>query len=717
MQRVTFLKPPDRSLPATLSCRAKRSSHDKEDAMQQASAHEIPNTAEPLARAYIDAVARAEGVKMSSMLKKHSEGADTIDAFLAELEGIPDSDAPHLRADLAATAILTARAVAAEAGLAGRLRRGDGPVVVIQTHLPDLVDPVSEIIKQCATSGDDRRKLIVARDGSERSHTPERGNADVVRALNAKWPVVGIAPDPRRHLPSSLLRMAEYRLALPALDDWTVRLLLEAITGSPYVGPIDADLVRIADMTDLSLSIRRDLTPAQCLERLTDVVRNKSKFIGDGPTLEELDGYGEAKSWGVELVADLKEYRAGRIKWSDVDRKGLLLSGPPGVGKTSFAKALARSADVPLIATSVADWNAASYLSGTLQAIRSVFAEAKRQAPAVLFIDELDGISNRANLTGDYVEYWSQIVNLLLECLAGVEDREGVVVLAATNHPDRIDPAILRAGRLDQHIELQKPDAHVLAKIFRFHVGPEVLPGADMMSAALAGRGGTGADVEAWVRRARASARRARRELCIDDLLDQIRAGRPAMTDEARRRVAVHEIGHAIVGTVLDTGRVIGASIHEHGGMTEFENVIDGTTTEKQASRHIAMILAGRVAERMIFGDIGIGSGSGPESDLARATRIAQLLETHYGFGGLGNVFIGDGHVDNLPRYPGLLEAIKARLDAAEECAISILSGRRDELEKIAGELERRGYLSSDDIEAMLLDDTVAAVAARAAAE
>lgn len=140
-------------------------------------------------------------------------------------------------------------------------------------------------------------------------------------------------------------------------------------------------------------------------------------------------------------------------------------------------RALAKSAGVPLIATSVADWNAASNLSGTLQAIRNVFGQAKRSAPAILFIDELDGISNRATLTGEYVEYWSQIVNLLLECLAGIEDREGVVVLAATNHPQKIDAAILRAGCLGHHIALEKPDLVALAMIFRFHLGEGNLVG------------------------------------------------------------------------------------------------------------------------------------------------------------------------------------------------------------------------------------------------
>ncbi len=127
------------------------------------------------------------------------------------------------------------------------------------------------------------------------------------------------------------------------------------------------------------------------------------------------------------------------------------------MGKSQFAVALAAEAGVPLVSTSVAEWNAASYLSGTLQAIRKCFSDARKQAPCILFIDELDGIGDRGALRGDYVEYWTQIVNCALEEMAGVTDREGVVVIGATNHPDRIDPAIRRAGRLDREIAIPRP--------------------------------------------------------------------------------------------------------------------------------------------------------------------------------------------------------------------------------------------------------------------
>lgn len=670
--------------------------------------------ADLLARAYIDALAQAEGVKHKSMLHRLSE-QDPVAEMLADLEGEPSEDGPQLRVDLVAAAVLTARAIAAEPGLAKRLRR-EAPIVTIATHTADMAPLVTSIIEDCATA-DHRRKKILGRDGTEKSHTPERNNPDIVLSLNRRDLIVGIAPDPKRHLPSALLRTAEYRLSISALDDKALRLILEAITGMAHTGPIDTDLIRATDISDLSLAFRAGLTPEECLARLAATVQSKTEYLADGPTLEELDGYGAAKTWGLELIADLAEYRTGRLPWDMVDHKGLLLSGPPGTGKTTFAKALAKSAGVPLIATSVAQWNASSYLSGTLQAIRNCFGEARRAAPAILFIDELDGISDRAALRGDYVEYWSQIVNLLLENLQGIEDRPGVVVLGATNYPDRIDPAIRRAGRLDREITLEKPDRETLCKIFRYHLGSDLLLGDDLMPAALAAGEATGADVEAWVRRSKAAARRARRELTLEDLLKQIRSGEPGLSAETRRRVAVHECGHVIVGTMLNAGHLVGVSISDRGGAAEFDKGVSGAMTGDAVERQIAVSLAGRIAEKLILGDVGIGSGNGASSDLAKATRMAELLETHYGLGTFGPVHLGDRPFQDLTRYPGLFEAVRARLDAAEGRAEAILSEHRIVLEALAGELGRRGYLSPDDIEAIIAGQAMPANTGREAAE
>jgi hypothetical protein len=151
-----------------------------------------------------------------------------------------------------------------------------------------------------------------------------------------------------------------------------------------------------------------------CLRRL-QVRKTPAKSHGAAKAkFEGLHGYGAAKAWGIDLIADIAEFRAGRLAWEGAGNPTLLLSGPPGVGKTAFMTVLAKAAGLPLIATSVAAWHSAGHLGDTLKAMRKSFDQAFAKSPCVLFIDELDGISNRSRLQGEYVEYWSQIVNLLL---------------------------------------------------------------------------------------------------------------------------------------------------------------------------------------------------------------------------------------------------------------------------------------------------------------
>lgn len=654
--------------------------------------------AESLARIYIDALAAAEGISTGIMNRPDSETAD----FLGDLTTERSADAPRLRVDLILAAILLGRAVAGEQSLAGRLRQGQDAVVVIETHSQEWVDILEDVVTRCATPKTSPRKTVIARDGTQRSHSPERGNETVLEGLTRGWPVIGIAPDPKRHLPTSLLRTAEYHLALAPIDMWAVRLLLEAVTGHRYAGEIDEAIVRASDISDFCLSFRADYSAERCLTRLTELVANKRKFAGDGPSLEDLHGYGEAAVWGLELATDMNEYRAGRLQWDDIANRSLLLSGPPGVGKTSFAKALAKSAGIHLVSTSVADWNSASYLSGTLQAIRSAFAEAKKNAPALLFIDEFDGISSRENLTGEYIEYWSQIINMLLECMSGAADQEGVILVAATNHPDRIDRALLRAGRIDRHIFLEKPAPGDLAKIFRFHLGPDELTGEDLMPAALAARGGTGADVEAWVRRAKADARRSRRSLSMSDLLTRIRGRVSDLSQEVRWRVAVHEAGHAIAAQVLEVGRVIGISLTTDGGSTEMATDLDGDLDEAMIDKSIAFLLAGRAAEIVVLGSAGAGSGgTRSDNDLARATELAKMAETVFGYGTLGLVHIATTKAPDMALYLGLLPAMRERLDRGLARAQEVLTVHRGALDNLAKALNLKGYLSAEDVAAI----------------
>ncbi|MFC3326130.1 AAA family ATPase [Mesorhizobium cantuariense] len=662
-----------------------------------------------LARAYLDILAREVGVNSKPMLRAGSgDPSDPVEILLDDLMDTPANERVSVRPDLAAVAVLTARAVETEPGLTRILRRG-APIVTIATHTPDRVAPVRKVIEACALP-DERsvvtsvrqsrpgrdEALIVARDGTEKSHKPDSGNDSVADAMHARSTIIGVAPDPRRQLPRDLMRSAEFHLVLPEIDQSALLLVIEAVTGKRPGRSIDPAAIRLLDIADLVLALRPDRSPDDCIVRLEDLVAGKGEFHSDGAALEDLDGYGAAKDWGLELVADFADYKAGRISWDEVDHRGLLLSGPPGVGKTSYARALAKSARVPLVATSVADWNAANYLSGTLQAIKDVFARARQLAPCILFIDELDGISDRSRLSGDYVEYWSQIVNLFLELLQGIEERPGVVVIGATNLPEVIDAAVKRAGRLDREIAIARPDVKALAGIFRHHLGNQ-LPEANMMPIALAARGATGADVEAYVRRARGAARRGRRPLQLKDLLAEVRSNREPPSLEERRRLAVHEAGHAVAATLLGCMEVIGVSIGDRDGLTQIVKV-DGSTSPKHCEDIMVMLMAGRASEELVLGSPSAGAGGAPGSDLSHATELAKKIELSFGFGEYGPVFLPDGAHDPLTTVPGLFIAVKTRLERAMADAVELLTKHRTALDAVTDALDRSGYLSADEV-------------------
>lgn len=228
------------------------------------------------------------------------------------------------------------------------------------------------------------------------------------------------------------------------------------------------------------------------------------------------------------------------------------------------------------------------------------------------------------------------------------------------------------------------------------------MAGIDLMQLAIASQGATGADVEAIVRRAKGVARRDRRQLGISDLLSEIRNGQASILPEHRRRIAVHEAGHAVVARELRTGAILGLSVHDLGGTLHIENNIAGTATLARLKDEMAVLLAGRAAERLVLGEPSIGSGMLATSDIGRATGLACAIEARCGMGQFGSVYIETAN--DFANIPELLTAVRKQLDKAEERATHILIDRMATLRTVADELERRGYLSGDEIERVIAD-------------
>lgn len=674
----------------------------------------IVHQSDTLARAYLALLSGQHPARPLSSRGRKKDRRDPVASLLDEFEAPKSERVRRLRPDLAIAAVLVARAVDAVEGLAQQARSGQ-VIMTIGCGTAELVPLVREVVETCVLSTEcevvrEARQIgytrpadtvyIINRDGQSKDHRPELGNDGIAAAIHGEVGVIGIAPDPRSHLPSDLTRLADLQLELPSIDNEAISLLLEHLCGGRPSARLDEAAISSLEIRDIALAVRPMASANECTQRMKDLVTKKTRITGNGPRLEDLPGYGDAKQWGLEAISDLEDLRAGRITWADFDHRGLLLAGPPGVGKSSFVAALARSAGVPLIATSVASWNAATYLSGTLQAMNEAFSKARRTAPSILFIDEIDGISDRSAVR-EHKEYWSQIVNRLLELLQGVDDREGVIVIAATNYPNAVDAAVRRAGRLDRQIDIHLPEPDDLAQIFRHYLGAD-LPGADLAPLGEACRGLTGADVETIVRRARGAARRRRQPLELSHLENEVAPPTGQVNDVVRRCAALHEAGHAIVALKLKTFEVVSANIRGMDGLTRIK-VDEEIADEAWLNDVLAVCMAGRAAERIALGRVTAGAGGRLGSDLDHATRVSIEMEIRFGFGESGPIYLDCGDRRDALSLPGVMTAVRSRIAGAEARAADIIKKELPALSRIADALLAEDELEGPELRRMLV--------------
>ncbi|WP_161973961.1 AAA family ATPase [Hwanghaeella grinnelliae] len=457
-------------------------------------------------------------------------------------------------------------------------------------------------------------------------------------------------------VPSYLKAIFRYQLVLTPFIPDVLEDVLEDLTGSEkpsglgwpdlkYVTPdhIAMAAATAADPWEISDFLRAagEAGEKRFRELIEDLLRSRRRGAKAGPEpiyptlrLETLHGMDEARAWAEDLIEDLTAYKAGDLPWSQVDR-GALVHGQPGVGKTIFAQALAGSAGLPLILGSVMRWQSAGkgYLGDCLQAMRACFQQAIDHAPSILFIDEVDGFVDRDSLNGNGHEYWRQVTNALLELLYGVEGREGVVVVGACNNPAKVDPAIIRSGRLDRSVEIPLPDTEALKGILRYHLGNE-LDGENLTPIARMSQGSTGADVERWVRGARRRARKEKRPVAIEDLRAETGPVLPDYVLKNREVTAVHEIGHAILYElawpgIVEEVRLLDRPVNGAWGWTKLKTKVPMMTRD-DVEMNLVCLLGGRAAEVLFLGEQMSGSGLGGHSDLGRAAIAAALGEIEF---------------------------------------------------------------------------------------
>lgn len=426
---------------------------------------------------------------------------------------------------------------------------------------------------------------------------------------------------------------------------------------------------------------------------------------------DEVAGLDEVLGELRELVGYVKE----RSRYLALDARlprGVLLYGPPGTGKTLLAKALAGEADAAFFYASGSSF-VEKYVGVGAQRVRELFARARRQAPAVVFIDEIDSIG-RARGNGDSNE-WDTALNQLLTELDGFEKTENIILVAATNRRELLDEALLRPGRLDRQVYLGLPDLPARAAILGVHTRKKPL-GPDVDLAALARRtpGLSGAHLAAVANEAALAAARAQRsQLTMTDFeaaLDRTllgQSGQPNVLSPAERwLVAVHEAGHALVGWALAQGAIERITLLSRSQALGYVLQVPEQRllqTRGDLLRRIAVLLAGRAAEQMVAGDVS----SGASDDLQKATAIAEKMVTELG--------MGRRHPNQVLRPQSVMVSRAVSTEVGRiigegwETAQELTLRHRDALLHLAKLLIERESLTRAEIEAVLAPQVPAA--------
>ncbi len=448
-------------------------------------------------------------------------------------------------------------------------------------------------------------------------------------------------------------------------------------------------------------------------------------------TFEDVAGVDEAKSDLEEIVEFLRDPQKFQRLGGRIPR-GALLVGPPGTGKTLIARAVAGEANVPFFTISGSDF-VEMFVGVGASRVRDMFEQAKKNAPCIIFIDEIDAVGRHrgAGLGGGNDER-EQTLNQLLVEMDGFEANEGIIVIAATNRPDVLDPALLRPGRFDRQIVVPNPDVQGREKILRVHMKKVPLaPDVDAKTIARGCPGFSGADLANLVNEAALLAARRNKRLVtqqeFEDAKDKVMMGAErrsmVMSDEEKRNTAYHEAGHAIVGlsvpydplhkvTIIPRGRALGVTM----------NLPEGdrySRTRAWCEARLAVLFGGREAEIILGGPDNVTNGA--TGDIQMATQLARAMIMEWGMsdklgrvrynGNEQEVFLGHSvtQTKNLSDDTAKLidQEIRGLITAGEQKAREILHGNIEALHRVAKGLLEYETLSGDEVQALVRGESV----------
>jgi cell division protease FtsH len=458
--------------------------------------------------------------------------------------------------------------------------------------------------------------------------------------------------------------------------------------------------------------------------RVMQFAKSKAKLISkDMPktTFSDVAGCQEA----IEELGEIKEFLQEPAKFQAVGAKipkGVLLYGPPGTGKTLLARAVAGEAGVPFYSISGSDF-VEMFVGVGASRVRDLFEQAKENAPAIVFIDEIDAVGRHrgAGMGGGHDER-EQTLNQLLVEMDGFDVRGGVILIAATNRPDILDPALLRPGRFDRQIGVEAPDLAGRHKILEVHSrGKPMAQDVDLLSVARRTPGFTGADLANVLNEAALLTARQDRKMiddeALDEAIDRVIAGPQKrtrlMSEKEKLITAYHEGGHALVAAALPgTDPVHKVTILPRGRALGYTMVLPDedkySQTRSEMLDKLAYMLGGRAAEEMVFHDPTTGAGN----DIDKATALARAMVTQYGMTEkLGAIKLGDdnsepflgrdlGHTRNYSEDVAAIvdDETKRLLSSAHQEAFDILEENRDVLDRLVIELLERETLDKGEV-------------------